>query len=40
MNYNGFKLAVASTMAATMWVGALSAFFFAPVATRRPSTGK
>jgi hypothetical protein len=40
MNYNGFKLAVASTMAATMWVGALSAFFFAPLAMRRPSMGR
>jgi len=28
MNYNGFKLGVASTMAAMMWAGTLSAFFF------------
>jgi len=40
MNYNGFKLGVASTMAAMMWAGTLSAFFFPPTTTRRRSTGR
>ena len=40
MNYSGFKLGVASTMAAMMWAGTLSAFFFPPTTTRRRPTGR
>lgn len=38
MNYNGFNLWVASTIAAMMWASTLSAFYFPPTTmSRRPT---